>query len=885
MLLNMTGIAGAETLSESDPATDTAIAVEADETVASEDAEDAETTEADEEEDPVSAAADAEEEAAELGATDSTPVITEIPGTISTEKEFNSKYNYVTGYASVDNAVNDRYEYVGTSAHRKVSTGKEFLQAILDAKNGEVKIIELTADIDLGYNALGLTSEELTKYSFLTKYPAPTANASMTSLTEYGGFTNPEMLESGVSKMSLQDIDGLTIFSKTGNSISHVETKINASASDIVIRNIHFKDMWQWDDDGKQKAVGWSNLKLNGGKNIWIDHCTFDVAFDGNTDIENGSNGISITWCKIGQDAFTDIESGSAIYTSINFMESLYQADKLSGGVYKTFRDKGVTPQEVMEYSAYHKKCHLSGSGDKDYVDYVDGNGNVTKDANSNIRLTLAYNHYINVGQRVPMIRQGTGHLINCFIDDSTHQEVLSLSSFSGAASDYKLSRCLNARNGACIAADTCVFKGIEEPITGAECQGDDLGNMSSPWTIYFKKAYNRSLIVNSQITNSKGTYTGSSWDNDGDNLFTAGFTWKDKSTINNWAWSSSIVGKENYSKTTPPTDENGNAFAFEFEYGTDEQLPYSYNTLPLDTVESVVTANAGCITDGSWTDVQWCTAYDPRTAIDKVAANETDTIYTQPSLNAKGKVEGYKFVNADADGTTATGGVITVNAPIKVYLPGMDWKLAGYVDSFVTDADSAQWLATTDAKADVNALKKYAKLKVEKKNNRTLLTTVANKKVAGGKYAVKLVNGEGDVLVVNTEVVEIHKDVKKYVIFRSFADVAPTAKNLLAESDDSISASVGLTVYGGNKTTISDVSKSDFNSNAIVWTVGSGKTAQTLSVGTVTTVTSKKGVDIAYLTVDESGDVKIMGGSEKGKVALTANLNGKAYKTNLNIR
>ena len=550
---------------------------------------------------------------------DSEPVITQIPGTIRSFESYGSDYDYVTGFAY--GGVNDRTEYVDTDKHVKVASGKEFLAAIKDAKDGKVKIIELTADIDLGYNVLALTDTEKSDYSFLSKYGNPSYNISMKTYTEYEGFTNPEMHESGVSKLSLSGIDGLTIFSKSGNSISHVETKLNSGANDIVIRNIHFKDMWQWDDDGTQKAVGWSNLKLNGGSNIWIDHCDFDVAFDGNTDLENGSTGISITWCRIGQEADEDIASDTAIYRSVSFMEELYQAGKLSSGSYKKYRDAGASVKEIMAYSAYHKKCHLVGSGDKDCVNYVNPNtGAVTKDANSNIKLTLAYNYYMNVGQRVPMIRQGTGHLYNCYIDDSTHQAVIDKDAFSSSGSDYKLSRCLNARNGACIAADTCVFEGIKEPITGCEIQGSDTGNMNGGWPVFFKYAYNRPLIVNSSITNSIGSYEGSSWDNDGSNLFTTGYTWKDKSTLGNWAWSSAIVDADSYVKSVLEKTSAADAVPFEFTYATDEELPYEYLVMPLDEVKSTVTSNAGC-TSGK-TSEEWCTAYGPISDVDYRYAN-----------------------------------------------------------------------------------------------------------------------------------------------------------------------------------------------------------------------------------------------------------------------
>ncbi|WP_309087922.1 hypothetical protein [Domibacillus sp.] len=141
-------------------------------------------------------------------------------------------------------------------------------------------------------------------------------------------------------------------------------------------------------------------------------------------------------------------------------------------------RNGGATKEQIMAYAAYHSKVHLTGSGDKDYVNYVSSSGAEIKDGNQRIRLTLAYNRYTNVGQRIPMIRQGSGHMYNCYIDNSTHYDV---SDNVSAIYEYgidQLSRALNARNGASIAADSCVFHDISEPITGAEIQGEDTKNM-----------------------------------------------------------------------------------------------------------------------------------------------------------------------------------------------------------------------------------------------------------------------------------------------------------------------------------------------------------------------------------------------------------------------
>ena len=105
-------------------------------------------------------------------------------------------------------------------------------------------------------------------------------------------------------------------------------------------------------------------------------------------------------------------------------MEQKYAAGTLdpSTSVYYKMRNEGATKNQIMAYAAYHSKVHLLGSGDKDYTNYVSPNGVEVKDGNQRIRLTLAYNRYTNVGQRLPMIRQGAGHLFNNYFDNSTHQ-------------------------------------------------------------------------------------------------------------------------------------------------------------------------------------------------------------------------------------------------------------------------------------------------------------------------------------------------------------------------------------------------------------------------------------------------------------------------------
>jgi len=60
----------------------------------------------------------------------------------------------------------------------------------------------------------------------------------------------------------------------------------------IILRNLTFKGPGAYDVDGND------NLLIQSGQRIWVDHCDFQDAMDGNFDINNGADNISVTWCR-----------------------------------------------------------------------------------------------------------------------------------------------------------------------------------------------------------------------------------------------------------------------------------------------------------------------------------------------------------------------------------------------------------------------------------------------------------------------------------------------------------------------------------------------------------------------------------------------------------
>lgn len=100
-------------------------------------------------------------------------------------------------------------------------------------------------------------------------------------------------------RISFQDQSGKTIFGLPGSKLVSTDlTKDNSGiiyvkrCSNIIFRNLTFEGPGAYDTDG------WDNMTLDNSTNIWVDHCEFQDGLDGNFDIKNMSDYISVTWCK-----------------------------------------------------------------------------------------------------------------------------------------------------------------------------------------------------------------------------------------------------------------------------------------------------------------------------------------------------------------------------------------------------------------------------------------------------------------------------------------------------------------------------------------------------------------------------------------------------------
>lgn len=100
-------------------------------------------------------------------------------------------------------------------------------------------------------------------------------------------------------KISIKDLSGKSIIGRPGAKLVSVDMTSTGSGifslgrcTNFIFRNIIFEGPGAYDADGND------NITLDDCQNIWVDHCDFRDGMDGNFDIKNASDFISVTWCK-----------------------------------------------------------------------------------------------------------------------------------------------------------------------------------------------------------------------------------------------------------------------------------------------------------------------------------------------------------------------------------------------------------------------------------------------------------------------------------------------------------------------------------------------------------------------------------------------------------
>ncbi len=391
----------------------------------------------------------------------------------------------------------------------KVSTAQEFIKAI-GRKNYDDKsdtsyatrstVIEVLNDIDLGWNNL---SSEVQNYSDVIK-----ANDAS---------THPLLKQTGVSVVYLTGRQNLTIFSKNGAKLSHACFQIrgfsteNRESKNIIIRNLQFDGIWEWDDSGKYDNNDWDQFTIRGDAapvhHIWIDHCTFKKTYDGTIDIKYGATDITISWCSFIPYTKEDEE----FMQMMNYLEN----NRSSFPNYNAARSSGATFEDLIQYASINKKVHLVGHSDNNAGD-------------ENIRVTYCNNYYLDCVERLPRLRLGNVHVYNNIYDasstESLKMKVRGLASWPKALG-FSENGSQSTNYGHSL-LENCYINGINTPLRNnmKKVENQYVGTIEALYTYYtcqnISRSWDYSNKTNTDVSfNGRYTFKGDSTPGEENNL------------------------------------------------------------------------------------------------------------------------------------------------------------------------------------------------------------------------------------------------------------------------------------------------------------------------------------------------------------------------------
>ncbi|WP_307564227.1 OmpL47-type beta-barrel domain-containing protein [Paenibacillus sp. V4I7] len=255
-------------------------------------------------------------------------------------------------------------------------------------------------DLNLGWNELSAEAKT-TAGSLIVAHNAPK--------------THPVLLQTGVSKVYLDTLNGVTIFSANGSKIKHASLILKHSTNTI-LRNLEFDELWEWDEatKGDYDKNDWDFLTIEDDSKVWIDHCTFNKSYDGGVDIKKGSSGVTISWSFFKGD---DRSPNSWVSQQISALEN----NRSAYAMYNYLRSQGLSADDIIAVSSGQKKQHLVGATE-------------FASENANLQVTLHHNYYKDMQDRLPRLRGGNAHAYNIVMDSSGNWGAKKLISDSLAA-------------------------------------------------------------------------------------------------------------------------------------------------------------------------------------------------------------------------------------------------------------------------------------------------------------------------------------------------------------------------------------------------------------------------------------------------------------------
>ena len=95
-----------------------------------------------------------------------------------------------------------------------------------------------------------------------------------------------------VSNLTLMALPGKKLYSNKRYKDDSGILIFKGNSTNIILRNLIFEGPGAFD------CEGFDNLSFEGATNVWVDHCDFQDGMDGNFDIKDNTDNITVSWCR-----------------------------------------------------------------------------------------------------------------------------------------------------------------------------------------------------------------------------------------------------------------------------------------------------------------------------------------------------------------------------------------------------------------------------------------------------------------------------------------------------------------------------------------------------------------------------------------------------------
>jgi len=369
-------------------------------------------------------------------------------------------FRYSFGFSSL--SITNRNEV--TEGYYEVSTEIEFLDALMQS---DARIIEIKNNLNLG--SKHVEARLLDDGLLLSTYRSVYRPHSRQPLL------HPILLNEGIGQIRLISRENLMIYSKSGHTIKHT-TFIIDGVKDLVIRNLSFTGIWEWDEEteGAYDRNDWDYFTVEKSDGIWFDHLSFDQAYDGIIDIKEEGQNITLSWSNLSFKPNDFIEA-QMVHLEANIESYPY---------YQSIREKGITYEDMVIYASFQKKGFNFGN---------------TTDGEGFESITVTFHHLLveNLMERLPRLRKGDVHLYHVILDN---EDIFHLRLKYGANLNIGNQAIISTEGGA-VLMEHSIFRYVSTPIRNHQNSNPD-----SKYTGSYQ-------VINSELVMATRTYFGSSTD------------------------------------------------------------------------------------------------------------------------------------------------------------------------------------------------------------------------------------------------------------------------------------------------------------------------------------------------------------------------------------